>query len=445
MAERLVIIGADPGGMASISAAVAENPGLDVVAIERGRHTSYSACGIPYLVGGEVNDIDRLVTRSPDQHRANGVDVRMGHEVTGIDTDAAHVEVRDLAEGRTYELGYDHLLIGTGGVPIRPSLPGIDLDFVRGVQTLDDAEDLVRLADAIKCRRVVVVGGGYIGLEMAEAFLHRGASVALVERHAQVMSTLDPDLGALVAAAMRRHGVDLHLDTEVKAFEPGAVVTADGTFDADLVVLGIGVAPNSALARDAGIELGVRDAVRVNRRQETSVEGVWAAGDCCESHHLVSGERVHVALGTVANKQSRVAGTNIGGGYATFPGVLGTAIAKICDTEVSRTGLTTAEAVRAGFQVSVSTIAANTRAGYYPGAERMTMRFVVELGTGRLLGAQIVGGSGSAKRIDTCAVAITAGMTVQQIVQLDLAYAPPFSGVWDPVLVAARDAVKALR
>jgi NADPH-dependent 2,4-dienoyl-CoA reductase/sulfur reductase-like enzyme len=255
------------------------------------------------------------------------------------------------------------------------------------------------------------------------------------------MSTLDVDLGALVSDALRRHGVDLHLGTEVTAFEPGKVVTGDGAMDADLVVLGIGVRPNSGLAAEAGLELGVKDSVRVNRRQGTSVEGIWAAGDCCESHHLVSGQPVHIALGTVANKQSRVAGTNLAGGYATFAGVVGTAISKICDTEVSRTGLSTVEAERAGFLAASTTIEATTTAGYFPGAEKMTMRMIVEKGTGRLLGAQIVGGPGAAMRINACAVAITAGMTVDEIAQLDLAYAPPFAPVWDPILVAARQAI----
>jgi NADPH-dependent 2,4-dienoyl-CoA reductase/sulfur reductase-like enzyme len=209
------------------------------------------------------------------------------------------------------------------------------------------------------------------------------------------------------------------------------------------VVLGIGVAPNSALAEQAGIALGVRKAIAVDRRQATSADGVWAAGDCCESTHLVSGRKVHVALGTVANKQARVAGINIGGGYATFPGVLGTAISKICAFEVARTGLTTAEAAEAGFGAVTVTIEAKTRAHYFPGAASMAVKLVVERGTGRLLGAQIVGaGEGAGKRIDVCATAITAQMTVADVVDLDLAYAPPFSGVWDPVLVAAREALK---
>jgi NADPH-dependent 2,4-dienoyl-CoA reductase/sulfur reductase-like enzyme len=442
---RLAIVGADPGGMAAISAARLHSPGLEVVALERGRHTSYSACGIPYLVGGEVGGVDRLVARSPSAHRANDVDVRLGHEAVALDLAARTVEVRDIDGERTYALDFDRLLLAMGGRPIRPTLPGIDLPFVRGVQTLGDAEELLGLAEASECRNVVVVGGGYIGLEMAEAFVRRGARVVLVEQSAQVMASLDPEMAALVTAALQRHGVEVHLETAVTGFEAGKVMTAVGAFDADIVVLGIGVAPNSGLAAAAGIELGVRGAVRVDRRQQTSAEGVWAAGDCCESRHLVSGGPVYVALGTVANKQSRVAGTNIGGGYATFPGVLGTAISKICDTEVARTGLSSVEAARAGFVFDVSTVQSTTRASYYPGAEPMTTRFVVERNTGRLLGAQIVGGAGAAKRIDTCAVAITAGMTVEQIVQLDLAYAPPFSSVWDPVLQAAREAIRAAR
>jgi len=441
MPRRLVVIGGDAGGMAAISAARQHDPALEVVAIERGAHTSYSACGIPYVVSGAVADPDRLVVRSPDEHRANGIDVRVGHEAVALDVDAGSISVRTDDDG-TYDIGYDALLLGTGGEPIRPPLPGIDLPYVRGVQTLDDGEALLSYAVTHSCQRVVVVGGGYIGLEMAEAFVQRGQQVTLLEQGPEVMGTLDPDLGALVTAALRRHGVDVRVESEVTAFEPGAVLTAAGPLDADLVVLGIGVRPNSRLAADAGLALGVKDAVRVDRRQRTSAEGVWAAGDCCESHHLVSGEGVHIALGTVANKQSRVAGTNIGGGYATFPGVVGTAISKICDTEVSRTGLSSREAERAGFSATAVTVKGTTRAGYFPGAEPMTLRIIVEHGTGRLLGAQIVGGEGAAMRINACAVAITAGLTVDQVVHLDLAYAPPFASVWDPLLVAARDALK---
>jgi NADPH-dependent 2,4-dienoyl-CoA reductase/sulfur reductase-like enzyme len=440
MAERLVVVGGDPGGMGAISQARRGKPDLEVIAFERGRWTSYSACGIPYLVAGQVESLERLVSRSPDEFRATGVDVRMGHEVTALDLDARQVEVRH--DGRTYREGFDYLLLGTGGHPIRPDLPGIDRPLVHGVQTLDDAADLLLHAEQAHASRVAIVGGGYIGLEMAEAFTMRGADVTLTEQAPQVMGTLDPDMAALVQEALVRFGVEVHVGCEVEGFEDDAVITAAGRQEADLVVLGLGVAPNSALAGQSGLELGVREAIRVDRRQRTSAEGVWAAGDCCESTHLVSGEKVHIALGTVANKQARVAGLNIGGRYATFPGVLGTAISKICATEVARTGLTTAEAERAGFASFATVVETTTRAGYFPGSESMTTKFVVEARTGRLLGAQIVGGSGSAKRIDACAVAISAGLAVDEIVDLDLAYAPPFSGVWDPVLVAARAALR---
>jgi NADPH-dependent 2,4-dienoyl-CoA reductase/sulfur reductase-like enzyme len=241
---------------------------------------------------------------------------------------------------------------------------------------------------------------------------------------------------------MERHGVPLRTEVEVTGFEPGRVLTSDGPLQADLVVLGIGVAPNTALAEHAGLTLGVKGAIRVDDRQETSRPGVWAAGDCCESRHLVTGVHVYFPLGTYANRQSRVAGINISGGQAVSPGVLGTAVSRICDTEIARTGLGTGEAERAGLDAVASRIESTTASGYFPGAAPITVKLIVERGSGRLLGAQIVGGPGAGKRIDTCATAITAGFTVQQVMELDLAYAPPLSSVWDPVAVAAREALK---
>jgi NADPH-dependent 2,4-dienoyl-CoA reductase/sulfur reductase-like enzyme len=313
-----------------------------------------------------------------------------------------------------------------------------------GVQTLNDAAALLAQAERSHATDVVVVGGGYIGLEMAEAFVRRGARVTVVERDPEVMGTLDPDMGALVSAAARKHGVDVRCGVTTTGFEPGVVHTDSGEIKADLVVLGLGVTPNSDLARDAGVALGAAGSIGVNRRQQTSVDGVWAAGDCCESYHLVTTRKVYVALGTVANKQSRVAGTNIGGGYATFPGVVGTAITKICDTEIGRTGLTEQEATRDGFGYVTVTIESTTTAGYLPDPEWITVKMVAERRSGRLLGAQIVGQDGSAKRIDVVATALHAGMTVEDLTHLDLAYAPPFSPVWDPILVAARKATAAV-
>jgi NADPH-dependent 2,4-dienoyl-CoA reductase/sulfur reductase-like enzyme len=444
MSERVVVIGGDPGGMAAAAQIRRRRPDIEVVALERGDWTSYSACGIPYVVGGIVDGgIEQLVARTPEEHRRNGIDVRLGHEATAVDVERGTVEVTP-RDGDSYGLAYDQLLIGTGGAPIRPELPGIDLPFVHGVQSLDDGEHLLCHAEelAAACQRVVVVGSGYIGLEMAEAFVERGCAATVVEQAAQPMGTLDPDMGRLVAAAMKSHGVPLRTEVEVTGFEPGRVLTSDGPLPADLVVLGIGVGPNTALAEEAGLRLGVKGAIRVDERQETSSPGVWAAGDCCESRHLVTGKHVYFPLGTYANRQSRVAGINMSGGHAVFPGVLGTAVSRICDTEIARTGLGIGEAERSGFDVVASRIEATTASGYFPGAAPITVKLTVERGTGRLLGAQIVGGAGAGKRIDTCATAITAGFTVQQVMDLDLAYAPPVSSVWDPVAVAAREALK---
>ncbi|MGI8663173.1 MAG: FAD-dependent oxidoreductase [Acidimicrobiales bacterium] len=442
MTRRLAVIGGDAGGMAAAAQARRTDPTLEIVAFEMGEHTSYSACGIPYVVSGLVGTLEDLVVRTPQQHRDKSrIDVRIRHEVLGIDLAARRLEVRDHGHNRTIQVPFDDLLIGTGATPIRPDLPGIDLPFVRGVQTLADAEVLLGQATAEQCANVVVVGGGYIGLEMAEAFIERGMRVAVVERAGHVMGSLDADMAGPIEDAMRGLGIDVLLGSGVTGFGHRVVRTEAGSVPADLVVLGLGVAPLSGLAGEAGIELGAKGAVRVDRRQRTSAEGVWAAGDCCESTHIVSGKAVHIALGTVANKQARVAGTNIGGGYASFPGVLGTAITRICATEVSRTGLSEHEAFDAGFIAVAATIEATTVAGYLPDAPKLKFKLVAEKGSGRVLGAQIVGGHGAAKRIDVIATAITARMNVAELADLDLAYAPPFSPVWDPVLVAARKAM----
>jgi len=443
---RLVVIGGDAGGMAAAASARRQDPSLDVVALERGRWTSYSACGIPYLIGGEVKDLEDLVVRRPQELRDSlGIDVRMRCEAKAIDLDAGKVEVRNTEQNRTFQLGFDLLHLGTGASPFRPPLPGIDLPFVGGVQTLDDAANLLRQLNHAPSwapagiRRVVVVGAGYIGLEVAEAFVRRKASVTVVTDAPEVMTTLDPDMGAHVTAAMQGLGITVRCGVEVTGFEPRTVLTAEGSIPADLVVLGMGVAPNAQLAEAAGLVLGAARAVRVDRRQRTSHEAVYAAGDCCTSTHLVSGREVYVALGTVTNKQARVAGTNLGGGYATFAGVLGTAVTKVCALEVGRTGLTDAEAAAAGFSAVSATIESTTAAGYLDAAAPVRVKVVAEQGSGRLLGAQIVGtGPGAAKRIDVAATALTAGMSCDEVAELDLGYAPPFSPVWDPVAIAAR-------
>ena len=438
MGSRLLVVGGDGAGMAAASVARRRRNDLEIVAVEAGRDTSYSACGIPYLVGGAVPSIGDLVARRPEEFRAMRIDVRPEHRVEGIDLGSRTATVTNLTHGRTFTLGFDLLHLATGALPRRPEVPGIDNPNVHGVQTLGDAERLI--ADAAgRSGPVVVIGGGYIGLELAEAFVLRGAEVTVVDGAPEVMRGLDPDMGALVARALRATGVTVRSGEHLQAVEDGAVVTDAGTIPADLVLLGTGVVPNTALAAEAGIALGVAGAIAVDRRQRTSVEGVYAAGDCCQSRHIVSGMPVYQALGTVANKQGRVAGINLAGGYATFPGVVGTAVTKLCGTEVGRTGLGEAEAAAAGFATVVEVVEATTASRYLPDvAEPMTVKLIVEAVTGRLLGAQVVGGHGSAKRLDAVAVALTAGLDAEALLMADLGYAPPFSTVWDPLQVAAR-------
>jgi NADPH-dependent 2,4-dienoyl-CoA reductase/sulfur reductase-like enzyme len=445
---RLLIIGGDAAGMTAASQArrrvgVEE---LEVVAFERGDYSSYSACGIPFFVGGEVTDIEELIARSPEEHRRNGIDMQMRTEVIAIDLRARAIAVRDLTSGTERNEPFDQLVIATGSTPTRPGLPGIDAPGIHGVQTLGDGialhDDLTRLD--LATAHAVVVGAGYVGLELAEALQRRGLHVTVVESGDQPLGTIDPDMAALVAEAIRGLGIDLLTGTTVEAFETGAdgtvsaVNLGDKRLPADVVVLGLGVNPDVALARDAGIVIGEAGGIETDARMATSADGVWAAGDCVQCHHRVSNRAVTIALGTHANKQGIVAGINATGGDATFAGVIGTAVTKICDTEVARTGLDEEEARDAGFDFSTSTVEPTTRAGYYPGAEKITVKIVVERTTNRLLGAQIVGKEGAAKRIDVFATAIWNNMTVGEIADLDLGYAPPFSPLWDPVQVAAR-------
>ena len=424
--------------MSAAAQARRRQPELEIVALEMGRWTSYSACGIPYLIGGALDGINDLVARSPDEFRAMRIDVRTEHEVVGLDLPSRKAEVHNRAHGRTFQLGFDLLHIATGARPRRPDIPGLDLPHVHGVQTLADA---TRLLDDVRAHRpahVVVAGSGYVGLELAEAFLDRGASVTVLEASPEVMGTLDPDMGVFVARAMRRAGVTVRTGEELTAVSESAVITRAGEIPADLVVLGLGVEPNTDLAAAAGLDTGVRGSIVVDRQQRTSHEGVWAAGDCCQSYSIVSGRPVHLPLGTVANKQGRVAGINIGGGYATFPGVAGTAVTRICRTEIGRTGLKEDEARNAGFGAVSVRVEGTTTASYMPDAQHTTVKLIAERRSGRLLGAQIVGGLGSAKRVDVIATALAARMTVEDLVSLDLGYAPPFSSVWDPIQVAAR-------
>ncbi|WP_280428255.1 FAD-dependent oxidoreductase [Nocardia brasiliensis] len=454
MTERLVVIGGDAAGMSAASQArrLRSAGELEIVVFERGRFTSFSACGIPYWVGGDVLDRDALIARTPEEHRTRGIDLRLRTEVIELDLEGRRVRARALDSDDESWTAYDKLVLATGARPIRPPLPGIDAAGVHGVQTLDDGQALIDTLETTTGKRAVVVGAGYIGVEMAEALIQRGYDVTMLHRGPEPMATMDPDMGALVREAMCGMGITVVSKaevTEVLTDEHGRAraVVADGAeYPADVVVLGIGVRPDTGLARAAGLPLGEHGGLLTDLAMRVrGHENVWAGGDCVEVLDLVSGRERHIALGTHANKHGQIIGAGVGGGYATFPGVVGTAVSKVCDLEVARTGLREKDAQAAGLQYVTVTIESTSRAGYYPDAAAMTVKMLAERHTGRLLGVQIVGREGAGKRVDIAAVALTARMTVEQMTALDLGYAPPFSPVWDPVLVAARKAVAAVR
>jgi NADPH-dependent 2,4-dienoyl-CoA reductase/sulfur reductase-like enzyme len=440
----MAIIGGDAAGMTAAATARRRDPDREIVAFERGGRTSFSACGIPYYVAGLVSDADALVARSPAEHRANGIDVRIRHEVVAIDLDRRVLTVRDLNARTESTEPFDDLVIATGATATPPPIPGAEA--TEAVRTIDAGEQLRDALD-LGGRDAVVIGGGYIGLEMAEALVLQGRRVTLVDQAPQLMTTLDPDMAAHVQDAAEGKGIRVRLSVEVQEIEldadgvPCAVHTSEGRIRADHVVVATGVKPEVELARAAGLEVGETGALRVDDHQRCpGHDGVYAAGDCVESHHRLLDAPVNLQLGTHANKQGRIAGVNATGGDLAFPGVLGTATSRVCHREIARTGLSEREAADAGIDVVATVVQTDTRAAYFPGSGAMWVKLVVGTGDGRLLGAQIVGAPTAAKRIDALALAIWAGMTVDELQWVDLAYAPPVSGVLDPVLIAARAA-----
>ncbi|MCF3962974.1 FAD-dependent oxidoreductase [Streptomyces fuscigenes] len=453
-AERMVVVGGDAAGMSAASQArrLKGPDELEIIAFERGHFASYSACGIPYWVAGDVRSRDELVARTPHEHAERGIDLRMRTEVRELDVSGRRVLAHDLETGEESWTGYDKLVLATGASPLRPRLPGIDAPGVHGVQTLGDGQELLDTLARAKGRHAVVVGAGYIGVEMAEALVRHGYEVTVLHRDEQPMSTLDPDMGRLVHDAMTGMGITVvggAAVTEIRTGPGGrvrAVATAHGEYPADVVVLGMGVRPRTELAEAAGLPLGRSGGLLTDLSLRVrGHEDIWAGGDCVEVWDLVSGSMRHIALGTHANKHGQIIGANVGGDYATFPGVVGTAVSKVCDLEIARTGLRERDALAVGLQFVAVTAESTSRAGYYPDAQPMTVKMIAERRTGRLLGVQIVGREGAGKRVDVAAVALTAKLTVEQMTALDLGYAPPFSPVWDPVLVAARKAAKKLR
>ncbi len=390
-----------------------------------------------------VDDTDALIARTPEEFRRKlDIEVHTEHQVIEIDAKNQRVAVQAQGAPLRWE-PYDELVIATGSAPIVPSWDGVGARGVFAVKSLEDGVRIRQYIDSEQPRHAVVVGGGYIGIEMAENLRHLGIETTLIEQLAEVMPSLDPDMGALVSQGLRDLGVRLLLQhsvsgIEVKSGRVRALQTNAGIIPCDLLILGLGVRPVSELAHAAGVKLGVKNAIRVDPYLKSSIPSIWAVGDVAESTNLITGQPGYVALATVANKQGRIAGLNLSGASIPFPGVLGTAITRVGTLEVARTGLTLAEAQNAQVDVVAVRIQSETKLGYFPDVSSITVKLIADPKSGRLVGGQIVGGTGSGKRIDTIAVAATAKMTIHDMVDLDLAYAPPFSDVWDPVQIAAR-------
>lgn len=447
MSNKLVVIGGDAAGMTAASKVRREQPDKEIIVFEKSAYTSYSACGIPYFISEIVPTYRHLIVRSPETFRSKyNIDVRTQHKVVEVDTDNKRVKVQDLVKQTEFWQEYGQLLIATGGKAFCPTVDNFPKEGVFGIQTLRSGIKLESYIEEKKPKTAVIVGGGYIGLEMAEALLIRGLKVTLINRGEQVMNTLDPDMGALVSEAIENLGVTLYRDEEFVNFESDngkvtAVVTDKRTIETNIVVLGMGTSPNTAFLKGSKIELGVKGAIKVNPSMQTNIPDVYAAGDCTETYNLISKQYMHIALGTVANKTGLVAGSNLAGEKAVFPGVVGTAATKVCKYEVARTGLQEKELKKLDIDYVTATIESKTRAHYYPGSKDITVKLLAEKKSGKLLGGQIIGEEDASKRIDVLATALTHNLTVQNLIDLDLGYAPPFSLVWDPVQTAARKLV----
>jgi NADPH-dependent 2,4-dienoyl-CoA reductase/sulfur reductase-like enzyme len=441
--KRFLIVGADAAGMSAASEARRADPNMRITAFDRGGFASYSQCGLPYWLGGLIADREQLIARTRKKFMQLGITVLIHHNVTAIDTERGVVEVWDLESGGSTEHPYDHLLIATGASPVAPPLPGLDLT---GVFNLDVMEDAIAIRDYLERhepKRVVVVGGGYIGLEMVENLSRLGLQVHLIELGNQLFPSVDFDLATPLTEELTRHGVDTSLCNSVLQACEGQggrvkeVTTNQGRVAADMVLLAVGVRPNVELATGAGIELGTTGAIAVDRHLHTNVPNVWAAGDCAEHWHRVLHRPAWIPLGTTANKQGRLVGRNVIGNNDAFAGIVGTAATRIFDVEVARTGLSEQEARKAGYEVVSTNLESTDEAGYMPDAQPLTVKLIAQPGTGRVLGGQAVGRAGASKRIDVLATALFNELDLAALTQLDLAYTPPINSVWDPVQVAA--------
>ncbi|MHC1787154.1 MAG: CoA-disulfide reductase [Christensenellales bacterium] len=443
---RAVIIGGVAAGMSAASKLRRMDPEVQIAVYERGSFLSYGACGLPYLVGGVNTDPGLLIARRREYFENQGMSIHLRHEVVSLDPGERTLTVRDLDSGRTFQDHYDRLMIAVGCDSAVPRIPGADAAGVFYIKSMEDALLLEKIVGTPGLQRAIIIGGGYIGVEMAEAMLARGLSVTLLEAGERLLAPFEPEFSAMAAAALQEEGVTLALGTAVSAItSQGAsrsVTTQAGSYEADLVIMCVGVVPATDFLRSSGIRLARNGAILVDREMRTSLENVYAAGDCAVVYNRVTEEDFFLPLGTVANKCGRLAGGNMLGRHDKFPGALGTSAIKICGWEMARTGMSEGDARRLGIDYDTRLVSAFDHPAYYPGQKELFIKLLWEKGTRRLLGANTAGrfGSGAVLRADMFALAIHTGMSTEELGMVDLAYAPPFSTVWDAVHIAANAA-----
>ena len=449
--KRVVIVGGVAGGASCAARMRRMDEKAEILVLEKGPHVSFANCGLPYYTGGVIEEEEKLLLANPEKFRATfGIDVRVMHEVTAIDRDAKTVEVLDRHSGQTTTERYDALVLSPGATPIVPPFDGVDLPGIFTLRTVPDAVSIRAWVEKRSAKRAVVVGGGFIGLEMAENLRHRGLEVTLIEMLPQVMPPLDPEMITPVHEHLREKGVDLRLETAVKAFEKAgdglAVLTEDGgRFEAEIVIMSIGVRPSSQLAKDAGLELNQRGAIKVDKRMRTSDPAIYAIGDAVETYNSITDEPMVLPLAGPANRQGRLVADLIAGRDGEFRGVQGTAVVGVFDLTVANTGLSEKACQGANRAYEKVYVFPANHVGYYPGAEKIALKLVFDSNDGRVLGAQAVGKAGVARRIDVIAMAIQMGATVFDLEQAELCYAPQYGAAKDPVNMAGFVAANAIR
>ena len=439
---KVVIVGGVAGGATAAARIRRLDEKAQITVFERSGYISYANCGLPYYIGDVITDPEELTLQTPESFWERfRVDMKVRHEVTAIHPEKKTVTVRNLESGVIFEEAYDKLLLSPGARPTQPELPGTGMDRLFTLRTVEDTFRIHDFVEQNKPRSVILAGGGFIGLELAENFREKNMEVTIVQRPRQLMTPFDPEMAAFIHAKMRKKGVHLMLGHSVEGFreENGAVqvlLKGEEALSADMVILAIGVTPDTPLAREAGLKLGLKGSILVNDRMETSVPDIYAVGDAVEVRHFVTGEEALISLAGPANKQGRIAADNICGLDSHFPGSLGSSVIKLFDMTAASTGINERTAKKSGIDCDKIYLSPANHAGYYPGGRVMTMKVLFEKNSFRLLGAQIVGYEGVDKRIDVLATAIHAGMTVPQLKELDLAYAPPYSSAKDPVNMA---------